>query len=249
MSESKISTGLPQPQGVGEDPLFHYTKLFVRFLQVVFHSFQKGDYRWEPDLELTDIVISDQGMVGREVVEKRPAIACERLGAQWLNVSMDQFKSFDFETGRREHTDLVMAVMRYNCIAREGLEAQRIGWISNYATRTLKRNLMRQGLHRVGENVDVGPEEDAANLDDSLKTFRLVRVSVPFFFQDTYGIAPVDNLLLTNLDLRLTSQAVRPSSEQPALRPPAFGGRVLEPKTAFSLTQRVLPLGAQKTRK
>jgi hypothetical protein len=251
MSEAKVISGPPQPQGVGEDPLTHFTRVFVRFLQVVFSTFPAGDYRWGPDMETTDVVISDQGVMGREVAEKKPLIACTRGGAQWLNVSMDQFKSFDFETGKRTHTDLVAAAILYNCISREGLEAQRLAWIAGYATRTLKRSLLRAGMHRVGENVDFSPEQDAENVVPDLKSYRLVQVSVPFFFQDTYGITPVDNLLLKDMDLRLTSEAVSQPVQQPALRPPAIGGRVLNSTKVFSLTQRVTPLGTttQKHRK
>ena len=240
MSDAKISSGVPQPQGVGEDPLFHYTKLFVRFLQVVFSTFEKGAYHWEPDLELTDIIISDQGIIGLDVVEKRPSIVCMRGGASWSNVSMDQFKSFDFQTGVRTHTDLIASGMVYNCLAKEGLEAQRIAWIASYATRVLKRNLMRAGLHRVGENVEMGPESDAGSLlGDSGKEISLVPVSVPFFFQDTYGIGPVDNLLLKDLNLRLTSEVNSLAERKVGLRPPAIGGRVLEYDKVISITQRV----------
>jgi hypothetical protein len=248
---SEPVTGAPQPQGVGEDPLFHFTKVFVKFLQLVFANFPPGDYRWAQDLETTELVITDQGSVNKDVVEKRPCISCMRGDANWLNVSMDQFKSFDFDTGKRTHTDLVSASMIYNCVSREGLEAQRLAWIAGYATRVLKRNLLRTGMHRVGENVGYSPEQDADQLIQDVKGYKLVQVMVPFFFQDTYGIAPVDNLLLKDLDLRLTSQAVSPPSSQPSLRPPAFGGRVLGTEKITSLTQRVTPLGAvpQKNRK
>lgn len=240
MSDAKISSGVPQPQGVGEDPLFHYTRLFVRFLQVVFSTFEKGAYRWEPDLELTDIVISDQGVFGNSVVEKRPSIVCMRGGASWSNVSMDQFKSFDFKTGTRSHTDLIASSMVYHCMSREGLEAQRIAWIAAYATRVLKRNLMRAGLHRVGENVDMGPESDAGSLlGDSGKELQLVSVSVPFFFQDSYSIAPVDNLLLKDLNLRLTSEVNSPAAAKTVLQAPALGGRVLKIDKVISITQRM----------
>lgn len=242
MTDLKLSSpGEPQPQGIGEDPLFWATKLFVRFLQVVFHTFDKGSYRWEPDLEMTDIVIADQGTMALEVVEKRPSIICMRGPAMWSNIAMDQFKEFDFETGTRSHTDLIACSMLYQCMAREGLEAQRLAWISSYATRTLKRNLMRAGLHRVGENVDMGAETDAgALMGDSAKEISLVQVAVPFFFQNTYSIGPVDNLLLKDLNLRLTSEVNYPTPDgKPALRDPAIGGRVLRYDKVISLTQRV----------
>jgi len=240
MSDAKLSTGVPQPQGFGEDPLFYFTKIFVRFLQVVFATFEKGSYQWQSDLELTDIIISDQGVVGSDVIEKHPSIVCMRGPANWANVSMDQFKGFDFETGARWHTDLVSASMLYNCLAKEGLEAQRIAWIAGYATRVLKRNLLRAGLHRVGEDISYGSEQDADSLmPDAVKDLKVVQVTVPFFFQDTYSIAPVDNLLLKDLDLRLTSQVSSPLPDR-SLRPPALRGRVLQYEKAISLTQRVL---------
>lgn len=241
MSEQANRTGAPQPQGIGEDPLLHFTKLFVRFLQVVFHSFEKGSYRWDPDLETTDVVIADQGMLGNSVVEKRPCIIVMRGQASWSNISMDQFKEFDFETGKRTHTDLIACSVVYNCMAKEGLEAQRLAWISSYATRALKRSLMRAGLHRVGENVEMGAETDAGRmLGDSASEVVLVPVAVPFFFQDTYSIGPVDNLLLKDLDLRLTSEATGPvQPPSTTIRAPAIGGRVLKFDKVISLTQRV----------
>lgn len=241
MSDVKVTTGLPQPQAVGEDPLFQYTKLFVRFLQVVFATFEKGAYRWSEDMETTDVVISDQGMLRREVVDKRPLIVCMRGAASWLNVSMDQFLDYDLESGKRSHTDLISCSMTYNCLAREGLEAQRIAWIAAYATRTLKRHLLRAGLHRVGENVDMGAETDAGNiLPDSGKDFYLVQVSVPFFFQDSYSVAPVDKLLLKDLHLTLTSEVNYPAPDgKPVIQDPAMGGRVLRYDKVISLTQRV----------
>lgn len=240
MPELKNNGGVTQPQGVGEDPLLAYTRLFVRFLQVVFSTFEKGSYLWQPDLELTDIVIGDQGMLRPDVWDKRPAVICKRGTARWSNVAMDQMQDFDFDTGKRTHTDLVSANMVYQCISREGLEAQRLAWIAGYATRALKRNLMRAGLHRVGENVDYGEETDGSAIQDSLKDYIFVPVIVPFFFQDTYSVEPVDKLLLKELDLRLTSGIVgNLPPDGTGLRPPAIGGRVLQTGTVISLTQRV----------
>ena len=54
MSDLSTPTGPPQPQGPGEDPLLHFTKIFVRFLQLVFATFEKGSYQWSQDLELTE---------------------------------------------------------------------------------------------------------------------------------------------------------------------------------------------------
>ena len=238
MSDSKVLTGVPLTQGVNEDPLLAYTKIFIRFLQLVFGSFDRGQYHWDEGLETTEIVISDQGVLRSSVVEKRPMIVCMRGPTSWSNLSMDQFLSYNPKTGGKTHSDLVSSTMQYLCMAREGLEAQRIAWISGYATRVLKKTLLHAGMHRVGENVDYGAETDAGSLlPDSGKEFSLVPVSVPFFFQDTYTISPVDKLLLKGVDLRLTSESTRPAAN--ALQSPAIGGKTLKFDKVTSLTQRV----------
>jgi hypothetical protein len=237
MSDAFTSAGVPPLQGFGEDPLLYFTKVFVAFLQHVFGSFEKGSYQWRPDLESTDIVISDQSVIASDVVEKRPQIVCMRGPSSWSNVAMDQFKAFDFQNGAKTHTDLVAATMVYNCISQVGLEAQRLAWISGYATRALKLSLLKAGMHRVGENVDFGPEQDASSLVPDSKHLKLVPVSVPFFFQDTYTISPVDNLLLKHLNLRLTSEAY--SNQGSAIRPPSLRGQTLSTTKVFSLTNRV----------
>lgn len=250
MSDHRVNAGPIQPQGVGEDPLFYFTQVFVRFLQSIFGSFEKGSYKWL-DGEDTDIVIADQGQYARVVAEKRPAIICMRGPASWSNVSMDQLKGFDINTGVRSHTDLISCTMVYQCLAPEGLEAQRVAWIACYLTRALKRHLLRAGLHRVGENIEVGAETDAEHgTPDSKPSSILVPVTVPFFFQDSWEVAPVDNLLLKALDLKLTSEANYPAPEgKPALRDPGMRGRVLKYDKTISLTQRAPLTSSTRTLK
>src|SRR5512144_121449 len=91
MSDIKVPNGEPQPQGLGEDPLFETTKLFIRFLQLVFARFEKGSYQWSLDRETADIIIADQEQL-REIVQgKKPAIICMRGHAEWGNIAMNQF--------------------------------------------------------------------------------------------------------------------------------------------------------------
>ena len=219
MSE-RVSQGVPQPQGVGEDPLLHYTRLFCRFLQVLFSSFEKGAYHWDLDELNTDIIISDQATIAREVVEKRPAIIISRGPLAFTNVAIDQFAgpllgknpdgsqnftpNWDVSTGAIRHTDLCSSVMTYNCLSREGLEAQRIAWTAGYFTRTLKRILVKAGCHRVGEEVQFGSESAPGSIvQPDSNEIVMVSVSVPFYFQDTYTVSPQDKLLLKHVDLAL----------------------------------------------
>lgn len=263
----KVQTGLPQPQGAGEDPLLHYTRLFVRFLQLAFATFEKGNYKWSDDEALTDIIISDQATLARDVVEKRPAILVARGPASFGNISLDQFSgpgplpknggdmehpNYDPYSGTKRYTDLVACTMTYNCISKEGLEAQRIAWISMMATRRLKKSLMKAGIHRVGEDLQVGSESAPGMIvpNESDNEAVMVSVSVPFYFQDYWSIGPQDKKLLKHIDLALTSELNFPAQGAVQIRKPGMNGRVLNYDKTLSLVQRVrIESGTPKPRK
>ena len=266
MSE-RVPQGVPQPQGVGEDPLTHYTRIFVRFLQVLFQSFEKGAYHWDPDDKSSDITISDQATIKAEVVEKRPAIVVSRGPLALTNVSMDQFAgpikqkdpqtgqeyfkpNFDRMTGARRHTDLSSCTMTYNCLSKEGLEAQRIAWICGYFTRALKRILMKNGLHRVGEEIQFGSESAPGSIvQPDPSEIVLVSVSVPFYFQDSWSVEPVDKLLLKHVEVALRSNGDGTPQTVP-INGPSIYGQPLAVENVLSLNRvSVGPIKSPKPRK
>ena len=237
----KTTSALPQPQGLGEDPLSSYSRIFTRFLQMVFASFEKGSYQWSPDPSLSDIVIQGEGTIGLEVVEKRPAIIVSRGPVAFTNVAIDQFagplldpktgrlvRNLDPITGARRHTDLLSASVSYNCLSSAGLEAQRIAWTAAYATRALKRALMRVGMHRVGEELQVGPESAPGSVVQPDTTeIVMVSVSVPFFFQQSWTTEPLDKTLLNEVSIALRSEVGYPNPPQAVLRGPGMNGQPL----------------------
>lgn len=251
---ARIQQGVPMPQGLGEDPLLGYTRLFVKFLQLVFASFEKGSYQWSDDEATSDIVIQGEGTVAKEVVEKRPAVVVARGPVAFTNVSLDQFAGplLDPKTGRltrnldldgnRRHTDLISASMTYNCLSREGLEAQRLAWTCAYATRALKRQLMKAGLHRVGEEIQVGSESPPGSVvqPDSSEIL-MVSVSVPIFFQQTWSVGPADKTLLTKVGLALRSEMGLPAEPEPVLQGPGMNGQPLQVQKLVSIDQIIGP--------
>lgn len=266
MSE-RVSSGVPQPQGVGEDPLAHYARMFVRFLQVLFSSFEKGAYHWDLDEKSSDIVISDQATVNKEVVEKRPAIIVSLGPLALNNIAMDQFagplletdaegkKTFtpniNNSTGAVRHTDLVSSTVTYNCLSREGAEARRIAWIAGYFTRTLKKTLMKAGLHRVGEEVQFGAESAPGSIvQPDSNEIVMVSVSVPFYAQNTWTVAPIDKTLLKHVELALRSEAKAPAASS-TLKEPSIYGTKLQIAKVTPLNSRVLvgPLRSPKPKK
>lgn len=259
MSDSvRVRGGAPEPQGPGEDPLYHYNRILVRFLQLVFASYDEGKYRWHIDPQLTNITITDQATIAHDAVEQRPAILVARGTASFANLSMDQFNGPTFkngkfipnsdpETGAKRYTDLISASAVYNCLSSEGVEAGRIAWIASMATRRLKKSLMHAGMHRVGEEVTVGPETPpGAIVSGDPREIILVPVTVPFYFQDFWTVEPADKVLLKNIDIAVRS-TLNFSLTERALNAPAINGRILEydRSKALSLSQRVHVTGSR----
>jgi hypothetical protein len=239
---TRTATGEPQGQGADFDPLAHFSRIFCRFLQVVFAGFDKGDYHWDKDEKLSDITISDQATIGKEVVMRRPAILVARGPAAFTNTSLNQlagplvgYKSVGkidgfvpnvAQDGATRHTDLIAATMQYNCLSREGLEAQRLAWATGYFTRALKTALLKAGLHRVGEEVSFGAESAPGTIvTPDTNEIIMVTTSVPFYFQDTYTVGPKYKVLLNEVVLALTSEVEGTLPGSPTLLPPSIYGR------------------------
>jgi hypothetical protein len=233
--------GAPLLQGLGEEPLSQYVRIFIKFLQLVFASFEKGAYQWGPDMTTTDIVIQGEGTVAAGVVERRPAIIVSRGPVAFTNISMNQFAgplldpktgqftpNWDFSLDKRRFTDLLSSSVTFNCLSSEGLEAQRIAWTAAYAVRTLKPALMRCGLHRVGEELQVSSESaPGAIVQPDTNEIVMVSVSVPFYFQQTWTTEPLDKTLLTEVTVALRSEVGYPDPPVAPIRGPGMNGRPL----------------------
>ena len=270
MSE-RVQTGTPYSIRPGDDPLAYYTRVFARFLQLCFGVFDKGSYRWDPDDANSDIIINDQGTIKKEVVQKRPAITLSRGPMASGNIALDQLAgpllvsknaegqkeytpTLNQFTGSSRRTDLHSATMTYNCLSREGMEAQHIAWLAFKATRTLKRSLMKVGIHRVGEDVQIGSESSPGSIvqPDSNEII-MVSVSVPFYYQDTWTVEPFDKLLLNNIGLALRSEVGSPTEQDVvvSIKEPGIYGKKLCTENARSLNTKSWtgPLKAPKLRK
>lgn len=232
MSAERIGAGQPEPQGRGEDPLFHFTRLFILFLQGLFKQFPEGSYRWSEDEQLSELVITDQVPVPRDRIEQRPAIITMRGPAQFSNLSLDQMRTVDDKTGMKERSDLVACTMSINCIAKQGLEAQRLGWAVMSNIRNFKTLLQRAGLHKVGDEISVGPESSPGSLisPEPDPEMAMVTVQIPCFFQWTVKMTPLDAVNLREIEMHMDVQPVFAKTD---LRPPTVRGK---PVSTLSVT-------------
>lgn len=212
-ADRSVHTGIPHPDGRGEDPLAHYTNVYLLFLQGLFQQFPSGCYRWSSSEEDSECMITDQAPIPRDRIEQRPAIVTMRGPAQFANMTLDNMRDVDAKTGAKERTDLVACTMTINCLAREGLEAQRIAWIVMRHLRSFKTLIQRSGIHKVGDNISVGPETPAGSLVQPEADSELVNVVVqsPFFFQWTERVTPTDAPLVQNIVAHMQAGTLPPA--------------------------------------
>lgn len=254
MPNERVQSGLVEPQGRGEEPLYYRTRVYLLFLQGLFEDFPEGSYKWSNDEELTEIAITDQAPIPRQVIERRPAIVTMRGPAQFANLTLDQMRKIDTRTGAKERTDIVACTMTVNCIAKLGVEAQRIGWIVMRHLRTFKGMIQKYGnITKVGDEVTIGPESPPGAMvsGEVDPAWSMVTVHSPFFFQWTEVDTP-NSVRLRGIELRLqsamlplaTTDTQAAAEYRAALSPPSIRGRVLAtPETGHlrvgNITQKV----------
>lgn len=229
---------LPDPIGLGEEPLYHFARLYALFFQGLFEQFPSGSHKWSDDDNLTEIVITDQSPIPRDRIEQRPAIITMRGQAQFASLTLDQMRSVDTRTGAKTRTDLVACTMSINCLAKMGPEAQRIAWIVMRYLKTFRVMLQRAGFHEVGDKISIGPESPPGAIISGEGDMEAVMVTVfsPFYFQWTEKSTPLYAPSAQHIEARLRAGAstypidtAGKESFRSVLRGPTIRGKPIGP--------------------
>ena len=166
-------------------------------------------------------MITDQAPLPRDHTDQRPAIVTMRGPAQFANLTLDQLLTVNSRTGQRTHVDLIPCTMTLNCLAKVGLEAQRIAWIVMRHIRIFKRLLQTKGqMHQVGDLLSIGPESPPGALVSPEVDVELVNVVVqsPFYFQWGEKISPTDSPLLKNIEMHMEASILPSESISTGIR-------------------------------
>jgi hypothetical protein len=237
---------MPSPLCPDQEPLYVATKLYLRFLQGLFGSLPEGTYRYDSVVEQSEINITDQAPVHMESLGRVPAIVTLRSPAQSADLGADHMQE-QFMDGSRKHADLIRCTMTMNCIARNGVEAQRIAYLCFWGIKRFRRELMRNTIiHNAGLGLSISAETSPGALvaGDTEPGPVMVTVQSPFFIQERWNIIPElsDGDILRSIRGMLgvvrpgTEAEVRPPSQSPRfrVRPPSVKGRVLLQQTVVA---------------
>jgi hypothetical protein len=182
-------------QGLGEDPYFYMTKLYIRFLQGVFNFLPSGHFHWEPDVEQTQIIIVGEAPLNQEVAGKRPIITVIMGPSSATGLGIDNMQTFDFKTGERRRTDLISGYMVAYCVAESDIVAMRLAHIVSHETRVHQRLLEgRGGFHQIARPAPSinQPSPPGALVQGDPKNLTMVQVNIPFHFQWTWVTTPTE---------------------------------------------------------
>jgi hypothetical protein len=106
----------PIEQGLGEDPIYYFHRLYVQYLQGLFNFMPIGHFHWEPDEEETEIVITGSVPLNPTVAGKRPAIAVTMGPVQWSNLGFDNMLEYSFRTGKKTRADMMSGHLVVYCV-------------------------------------------------------------------------------------------------------------------------------------
>lgn len=272
MASSKVNTSAPPVTGDkisewGENPLFHVTRICLAFLQNLFKQAPEGEYRWDSDKQISEIIIQDELPLHSEQVNKRPAIVTVRSPVQWAGIGLEQRRDEDLRTGARVHTDLIAGHMTFNCMSKVKVQAEQLGWLVARHIWILHRIFMQAGFHKMGQRVQILAATPAGALvsGDTEGEIHNVPVIAPYEFQWTERITPLNLDLLGEIEvamsvfmrpseiptqrvaLRGTATNVEVELKKGRIRPPHVRGRALSAgaEAAFAEVESAQPATSQ----
>lgn len=256
-----VPTVAPSPKGSSwaENPLEHLVRLCIIFAQELWKEAPTGNFKWDPDETVSEILITDDAPLEPEVIEKRPAIVSVRSQCGWAGIGLDQLQNLSIKTGERVHTDMISGNLTLNCLSRVKTEAELIAWVTANHFWVLKYVLMKCGFHKIGEQIQVlsASPPGAIISGDTEGEIINVPVVIPFHFQHSVTVSEEGLRVLNKIEQTITVQMANPSHPTNQLaeggwgtglyqadgkraefqnmkgrniRPPTFRGRPLQPR-------------------
>lgn len=197
-------------------PLQHVRVLFASFVQGLFHAAPVGTYHWEPSMEDSEIVITDENPINVEVVGRRPAITFTRGPVQFFSLGLDDMLHYEFDTGAKTKSVLIPGTMSINCCSRNDLESEKLAMIIAEQLWLHRELLMKEGFFEIGRQPMIGAPSPAGSIvaGDSAREWYVTTISCPFQFYRTSKVTPLNKKIVNNIQATIRS-AISPIPTRP----------------------------------
>lgn len=219
-----------------EQPLMQVRRVYVGFVQGLFHAAPMGSYHWDPDARSTEVIITDENPVHTSVVGKRPAITFTRGPVQFFGLGIDDMISFDARTGTKKKSMLLPGTMNINCCSRNDLESEYLAGVVAEQLWMHRELLMQAGFFEIGRNFMIGAPSPAGSIvsGDSADEWYVTTVASPFHINRTSAFSPLNTKVVQGIVANL---GVRPS----IVRHSQWGPRAAEGLQQYPDEQEGLP--------
>jgi hypothetical protein len=190
------------------DPLYAATRGFLSFCQQIFKIRDAGSWKWSENPEESEILIADfESDVGSQG-SLRPRIITQRAPAVVVNSGRDQVLSRNLGGTEQTLAFILQSSLTFNCISREGVEAQKLAYFLLKMIIAFKPTIMRIGdIHFISNQVTMLPETGHGELfpGSSSPEWKVVRLIVPFAVQDTMKITEDFHSILRDVTTEIES--------------------------------------------
>lgn len=151
------------------------------------------EYKWDPDEDITKIIISDRIQKPVENQSFRPMIYLHRGRMAYANTSINKLLAKDLNTHRTTYADLIQGTMVLNAVSSEGLEAEEIGSMLFTVLQAYNGEFQKLGF----QNMDVNEILEERIVDSGFDV-KLIEVPVvtSFVFQHTWCVSELNLKLL-----------------------------------------------------
>lgn len=177
----------------GNSPLLYAQRLYIQFLQGLFNFNPEGCFHWEPDEELTEIVITAEAPLNQQAVGKRAAITVVIGPIQYQGLAIDQLVFMNLWTERKVHSDLISGHFVVYCLAESDVIAQWLAHIVTSGTMVNRRLLESPGgFHQIARPAPQqnSPSPPGGLVPGDAHGLIMVQVNIPFTFQWTWSTEP-----------------------------------------------------------
>jgi hypothetical protein len=201
-------------------PFMHVRILYASFVQGLFHAAPRGAYHWEPVMENTELVVTDETPIHVDTVGVRPAITFTRGPVQFYSLGLDDMLGYDFETGQKKKSVLVPGTMSINCCSKSDLESEQIAWVIAEHLWLLREVLMRQGFFEIGRQPNIGSPSPAGSIvaGDGAKEWYCTTISSPYQFYRTSQFTPLSKQIVQNINMSIRG-SLQPATAAPSPDP------------------------------
>ena len=160
---------------------------FILFLREFYST--HDTYTYLEDETKTKIQICDSFTFNLEVQGFRPGLSIRRGSIKFQNATLGQTRHVNFQTGKISYTDLMSCGIMIECVARNGLEAERIATTTFNAIHMTREAIQEEYKIFKINSVDLGVEQPYKQ--DVSPDLIMVPVSVSLLKQVSWSSTPI----------------------------------------------------------